>query len=162
MVVVQEIRTRWTKASRGAPAASRRNDVPSAVPIPRGNAADLLLHRVEYDERRDFVPEVLPTPAFSSVADIVSGLECREDAKSLIVAYIWNHSCGAPSRPHGRRIRLAKGEWCRLIHNGRFGYDSGWSYQSTVLNVGYVELPKAEMFFGTDHKEISDHRRDLW
>lgn len=56
MIVVQRMRTHWTKASRGGVAAARRNAVPEAVALPAAGRPGLLVHSVEVREASDFVP----------------------------------------------------------------------------------------------------------
>ena len=58
VTIVQQIHTRWTKASRGSDEARRRNAVPEVarIPVQRIRSDDLVLvhHRLFYDERDGF------------------------------------------------------------------------------------------------------------
>ncbi len=165
LIVVQELRTRWTKDSRGGPAASVRNATPHAAVLPTVPASAgeaVLVQRVKFDEAGDFAPESsFELTSLSDLRKTTADLQVHLESGVVRVRYVWNQFCGAPERPHGRAIRIAQGSWCRILHNGRYGYAGSWSYQSTVVNIALgVIAPRT--FLDTEPRESSDNRVELW
>ena len=164
MILLQILETRWSKRSRGAPLASRRNATPEALPLP-GQAlqpAPVFCHRVRFDEEGRFVGKVIEELALEALPKSRASVHFRPSAAELALSFRWSSLVGAPERPHGTTIRLRLGQWCRLLHNGRYGWDNPWSYQGTVINVAFVARPSLDLFTSTPPDATSDHRRDLW
>jgi hypothetical protein len=61
----------------------------------------------------------------------------------------------------GREFRWASISGARSFTNGRHGYDRGWTYQSSVVNLAWVDEFDPEIFNGRP-AVVSDHRSDLW
>jgi len=164
MIVVQELRTRWTKLSRGAPAASSRNRTPRGLrlPVQHVQAQDSFFHRVVFAEEAAFEPQVKEAAFFANAKREIAGVEIRPDASPLVVSFVWSvFACGAPARPHGKRASLESGEWCQILHNGRFGYDHEWTYQSTVVNIAVLTNWNPDAFLSSPPTFTMDHRAEL-
>jgi len=164
MIVVQELRTRWTKLSRGAPAASLRNRTPRALrlPVRHVQSQNSFFHRVVFAEEAAFEPRVKEADFFANAKRELAGVEIRSDVSPLLVTFVWSHfGCGAPERPHGQRASILSGEWCQILQNGRFGYDREWAYQSTVVNIAVMIDWNPEVFLTSPPTLTMDHRAEL-
>ncbi len=163
LIVIQKLITRWTKESRGGPAADARNATPGALPIP-GTApgtTGILLHTITFFERDRFAPN--PTYSvieWDAVCELIPDLELRLDESTLRVRYRYSHALGAPERPSGGVTHLGPGQWCRVVHNGRMSFDRGWSYHDTIVNIanGTVEH---RTFLESPPLDVDDHRAEL-
>ena len=163
MIVVQLIRTRWTKLSRGAPGASKRNTAPVVLLVPNTPVTgEAIVHEVLFAERSDFNPSWECTAVtLEQAKERVRPIELRDESQTLRARFIWNFTAGAPERPHGRAIRLQRGEWCQILSNGRYGYDDGWSYQSLVVNIAW-HPESLGVFEAGEPVQRDDHRANLW
>lgn len=163
MIVVQLIRTRWTKISRGEPGASKRNASPTALLVPATSLkGEAVVHDVRLDEREDFSPSFKCTAVtFEQAKELVRPIEVRDEGQTLRVRFIWNFTVGAPERSHGRAIRLHRGEWCQILSNGRYGYDDEWAYGSIVVNIAW-HPDSLSAFEDIEPVERDDHRANLW
>jgi hypothetical protein len=147
IVVVQHIRTKWTKASRGGENARKRNAVPETarVPVQRIVGENLILvhHSLSYPGHRAFQQPREEIRINPTVRPLVIGcVTIDHSAEEAIAAFLYNQGCGgAPDRGWARKtLRLAAGEWGQIVYNGRFaGYDDYWWYEKTVVNVGLFE-----------------------
>src|SRR4051794_34767096 len=54
MLIVQRVVTRWSQAGRGAAAATRRRQVPTALPLPAVPDVDVVVHDVHAQESNNF------------------------------------------------------------------------------------------------------------
>ncbi len=155
LLVIQEICTEWTKASRGAPRATLRNAVPENVVLSdasRGNCGSAgLYHRLCYGEWNDFSSPV------ESLANVELGEEMLfgcvriyplEDPPRVVFAYDMAHG-GAPERESRLEtaFELQRNAWGRVVYNGRFseGYESVWTYRKTVCNIGLFDCYNAKV-----------------
>ena len=154
LVIVQQINTHWTKASRGGESAGRRNAVPeiACVPIERiaGEPHSLVHHRISYGERSGFAHPreeicINPTIAPLVVGCVTIGYTDHEAR----AAFYYERGCGgAPERGWAQQtIHLAVNEWGQIVYNGRFGgWDCGWWYEKTVVNIGLFEHITSDVF----------------
>lgn len=155
MIVVQRLVTEWTKASRGAPGAVKRNAAPEALLLPQGllgRRDEYREHEVTFGEREGFeasgervVGEArLPADVWARDRS-PARLELLADG-SLDVSFHPGNYIGAASGrpPNGDCFVLPHGTWGRVVWNGRFGdYDTGvWYYRKGVVNV--ANLPDGE------------------
>lgn len=169
-LMIQVVRTIWTKKSRGGQGAAKRNSVPEVVPFagdlsaPDGSHA---FHLIDFDEREDFSPR----ETFSIKASAaVTGLGCvslREKGEELEVTYGHRPEvAGAPARArrfHAATVMtLPKGAWGRVAYNGRFAdADTGtWWYEKRVFNIQNHSTGRP-IFSGTPHAEHRD-MAGLW
>src|SRR5262245_8404066 len=109
VVVVQEVLTYWTKASRGGAEATRRNAVPEAVTLPLSHITTVgltgLLHKVAYRETDDFVRKDEPLQLDPPVTKLVVGCVTVNLARNTVFASFrydyWK--CGFPEREWTRK-----------------------------------------------------------
>jgi hypothetical protein len=151
---MQQVRTLWTKASRGGDGAVWRNAVPAVVrvPFPCGNTTDLVLlhHKLSFEERTDFkspCEEIIQNPESHPL--VIGCVTVDWTIEKLQVAFAWRKDCGAPDRGWMRKtMLLSVNEWGQVVYNGRFSdWDGGqWRYEKTVVNVGLFEPPSDSVF----------------
>lgn len=154
IAIAQEIKTTWTKASRGFPLSVRRNAVPDTFIIPIHSLAAkdsmLLEHRVWFAEQENFD---LPHHTINTFAacDVISygcvKLELMTDSINVVWQYN-HHDGGAPDRGSKPKqaFSLTPNQCGRITYNGRFAYEGGWSYRKTVLNIALVTSFDAQVF----------------
>jgi len=144
-VVAQWVRISWTKASRGGAAATRRNAVPVAFPLPM--IAAPVLHEVRMSEAEDFEPHSSVTgavPGESAGLRLVDGLlRVRLEPTPFGMPRRWR-------RPPA--VRLAPGEWVRWQVNYRFSYPAArggaWTYRLDTLNLAHAAQVPAGILLG--------------
>ncbi|MFD6416245.1 hypothetical protein [Streptomyces sp. NPDC060194] len=151
-VVVQRVRTSWTKASRGGPGAAVRNAAPIAFAVPLGLGSGL--HEVVLAEADGFVPQMTE----GELSD--AGLQLREADGLLRVRPPELARMTAPRRD--RRppsVRLAPGQWLRWQINYRFGggWSDTWTYRLDTLNIAYGPT-SADVFLTTPPTRTVDER----
>lgn len=169
MIVVQRVLTRWTKRSRGAPGAVRRNAVSEAFPLPSTRQAGVLVHRVVAREEDDFAVqerqlESYELPEFGLLMlDDTAGVRLEMTAGGLAVIGVTDVWCQCftvfPRRRERVVLRLLPGEWGRWRLNFRLWEDDGrsdWSYQKWVVNVGHLPTPTTDLFLTTAPVAVTD------
>src|SRR5688572_24303520 len=117
LIVVQLIVTSWTKASRGAPDATKRNASPTALVVPGMSLGSdtLLLHKVAFNEPTFEPRSSCEAVGMDRLRDLVHSLALRTEGQTLRAQYVWSLASGAPERPHGRAIRVRPGESCQIL-----------------------------------------------
>ncbi|GAA1707518.1 hypothetical protein ACFTSF_37655 [Kribbella sp. NPDC056951] len=161
-VVVQWVRTTWTKRSRGEPGASRRNAVPVGFRLPDDEAP--FVHGVVMREQDDFkvwegtrsgLPdEVTPTRGREQLE---SGVEVTP-VGGLIQVQLTATPYGLPPRPNrARAVRLAPDEWVRWQINYRYPSHWGedWVYRLDTLNL-FHGSPPLDAFLGEPTYEVKE------
>src|SRR5689334_16711372 len=99
MIIVQEIITIWTKASRGGVGAARRNRVPRILPLPPVPPdAAVVHHVVTFSERDGFEPSPARCEALPVLPERFRCVRLAWDGAALSAAYQWLPECGAPGR----------------------------------------------------------------
>lgn len=171
MILVQTIKTQWTKASRGGDGASRRNTVPDALkvtPIAVNVPHPLpLFHQTTlFTESAEFQPSVTQTEIYALTLNKHLTLGCLRlipAEEHLTITYAPTTICtGAPKRPHTRKeITLTPDTWAQIVYNGRFGWATGWSYHKTVFNIAYTDTFSENKFYGEPDFSYHD-LADLW
>lgn len=155
ILVVQEIKTCWTKASRGGPGAVRRNAVPQVMKVPirqlQGQEVRMVHHKALFQEQACFhAPEeqliVNSTLHPLSVGCVI----IRRSEQSAWAEFRYLGSCGgAPERGWVRKtLKAGPDEWVRVVYNGRFsgGWDAFWWYEKMAVNVGLFTEVSASVF----------------
>lgn len=161
VVIVQVVRTRWTKASRGQPGASARAAVPVGFAVdgaPTSNGADaVLVATIEADEADGFAPVHRVEP-MDALPVRIANLDIVRYGELLVVTRRVETRTGWPARsPAVVAFRLGIGEWGRIVRNHRLGgYSSEWSYEKTAVNVAHLTSLDRRAFVDTD----PDHERD--
>ena len=154
-VLVQWVRTYWTKRSRGAPGATRRSALPEAFPLPQ--AAAPFVHEVRMHECDDFTPHPTVTSGLPPAAE----MELAEADGVLTVLLVRDVSGWPPARPPARRpaaIELRPGQTLRWQVNYRFTTEDGWYYRLDTLNVCYGTGP-AGVFLDLPAYRIDERAR---
>ncbi|WP_204300111.1 hypothetical protein [Actinoplanes campanulatus] len=156
MIVVQRVLTEWTKRSRGAPGAVRRNAVPEAFPLPPGS----VFHQVTAYEQDDFTP----VPTVDDIVPARAGVRLGHSPDGLVtvtgVTDVWCQCVMVfPRRPERVVLELPPGTWGRWRLNFRlWEEDSDWRYQKWVLNIANLPGPAPTDLFLA---EPPLHRDDL-
>ncbi|MEU5068901.1 hypothetical protein ACFVJM_39385 [Streptomyces virginiae] len=149
-VVVQRVRTTWTKASRGGAAAAVRNAAPMAFPLPPDLTSGL--HEVQMREADGFQPH----ERVLDFADLEVTL--READGSLRVSPPQMSSFATHPRS-GRppAARISAGQWLRWQVNYRLiaSYGGQWHYRLDTFNVAYGTVTP-ETFLGTPTRTIDE------
>ncbi|MFD6493479.1 hypothetical protein ACFV99_23735 [Streptomyces sp. NPDC059944] len=153
-VVVQRIRTSWTKKSRGGPGAARRNAAPTAFSSPpRFNAT---FHEVAMRESDSFEPhvQVRDLSAPGTILREVDGL-LRVDPPEVSMFAMPRRDRRPPA------VRLAPGQWLQWQINHRFvgRCDGAWSYRLETFNIVYGSAAR-DVFLGAPTRRV-DERRSL-
>lgn len=157
-VVVQWVRTYWTRHSRGAPGAVRRNALPEAFPLPE--AAPPFVHEVRMSERDDFTPHSTLTSGLPPNTQV----ELDEVGVVLKVLPIvqnlpeWaSNGLGLAWRPAA--VALRPRQTLRWQINHRFRTERRWYYRLDTLNISYRKS-SAEVFLHPPTRRI-DERAQL-
>ncbi|GAA3342391.1 hypothetical protein GCM10020358_37210 [Amorphoplanes nipponensis] len=174
MIVVQRVVTEWTKRSRGAPGAVRRNAVPEACPVPPADGAGVLVHQVFARERDGFAGRETRSghtlPASGSLPlDGVAGVRLERADGRLQVTGVTGVWCQCftvfPRRPDRTVLVLLPGRWGRWRLNFRLWEDDGhgeWRYQKWVVNVAHLAGPApAELFQASPPATVTDEMVQL-
>jgi len=150
VVIVQRIVTQWTKASRGAAGARRRNAVPEAFELTvvvKPAEAICYHHMVTCCESRNFDPQhtvfwseaVTPLPPHMGTR---CGLRLSYVDQSLEVEATGGMSPWLinPKSQLRNSFRLRQGQQGRARWNYRLvGADTGnWYYEKTVFNIAFI------------------------
>ncbi|MGW2256228.1 hypothetical protein ACWCXH_39800 [Kitasatospora sp. NPDC001660] len=149
-VIVQRVRTSWTKASRGGAEATTRNAAPVAFRLPIDITSGL--HDVSMRESDSFVPHM-------SVQDLSDpGLVLRESDGQLRVHRPETTIFSMPRR--NRRppaVQLAPGQWLQWQINFRFvgTWGGPWSYRLDTFNIAYGPA-SPEVFLGTPTHRVDE------
>jgi hypothetical protein len=153
-VVVQWVRTYWTKRSRGAPGAIRRSAVPEAFSLPE--AVPPFVHEVRMSECDDFTPHSTVTSGLPPDAQV----ELAEAEGVLRVLLVLQNAPEWASSGLGLRaaIALQPGQTLRWQVNYRFSPDRGWYYRLDTLNVCYGK-GTAGVFLGPPAHRIDERSR---
>lgn len=144
-VVAQWVQVTWTKASRGAPGAVRRNAVPTGLLLPSAEVP--ILHDVTAEEQDGFEPrenwhavalggrdDALP-PVGEYRRPRHGHVLLRSKAGVFTVQLVGMRGWGYASPRRHPAVRLEPGQWVRWIVNHRFSGYRGWSYSQVILNL---------------------------
>ncbi|RSN73927.1 hypothetical protein DMH26_42835 [Streptomyces sp. WAC 05379] len=153
-VVVQRVRTSWTKKSRGGFEAARRNAAATAFLLPPGLSA--ALHEVTMRESESFEPraQVLDLSAVGTILREVDGL-LRVDPPEVSMFAMPRRNRRPPA------VRLAPGQWLQWQINHRFvgRCDGAWSYRLETFNILYGSA-MPDVFLGVPTRHM-DERQSL-
>jgi hypothetical protein len=135
-VIVQRVRTTWSKRSRGFPDATLRNAAPTAFELPSGRPP--LFHDVALREEHDFEPQV----------KVLHGLPPRHEFGLRLVGTALRvqlpNGFGVPVRSHRPVLLLQPGEWVRWQLNNRWSSATGmgdWHYTLTTVSIALGPMP---------------------
>lgn len=153
LVVLQNICTIWTKASRGGASAAARNGTPDALILPDLTflvpEVTFLLHEVVYTERNSFQsPREKLEPCERTNPFWYNCLQLEVHNDTLSVMLEWERSEGVPRRPTFPRIvwSFQQGQWGRITYNLRKAEQDHWVYKKYVISVGLLHSYSPSIF----------------
>lgn len=167
MILVQCIVTEWTKASRGAPRAAKRNAVPEALPFATTGFDDkfftVVQQLVKYIEYNNFEESIeYSTPEIEIVNHVKSVLySVVEDELSISIHKVDPPNLTGKSR---KLFSLSNDQWGKVIYNGRSTHcDGEWKYEKVVVNIGsFMHPPPEDVFISSAPTYTHDHRGHLF
>jgi hypothetical protein len=176
LILLQVIRTVWTKASRGGALASRRNAVPDALPflaaLPPRHPQGILVHRVEFTEKAGFsLPASADSDSVEESSTRILGVLVERLGSNLHVTLDLDPARGVSGAPpriaaiHGGappEFSLQTGEWGRVSYNSRYSPDEGWWYEKVVANTALLEKFDPRVFLRTDPSQELSDMAELW
>ena len=159
LIIVQQIHSIWTKASRGGKGAEQRNAVPETAPVPLqsmdGSTFTIAHHKLTYREHMGFAQPF--EEAIEGVSDNLVNVGCvsiTQGTSTVDATYRYGRKCGgAPEREWARKtLCIAPNEWGQIIYNGRFapGWDGDWWYEKMVVNICMSNQPSNDVFERSD------------
>jgi hypothetical protein len=135
---VQQVDVTYTKASRGAPGAARRNALPRAFAMHVAGDAPFAFERYVLRERDGFVPVRREAATSASAPGRQNGLTLSAAAGRVTVGLRWSPFAGRPPRrPVPRALELYPGQTARLFVNARHASYAGQWYAETTYNVAF-------------------------
>lgn len=153
LVLLQNICTIWTKASRGGANAAARNGTPDAFELPALAFSlpenPFLLHEVVYTERNHFQrPMEKLEPREPTDPFWYDCLQLSLKNQVLTVMLEWERSEGVPRRPTFPRIAwsLQPGQWGRVIYNLRHAGEDHWIYKKYAISIGLLHSYSPSIF----------------
>lgn len=158
-VIIQRIRSEWTKDSRGGEGARRRNAVPQAFTLPAVCFTDRFSHHsVRFLERDEFRRSERDSVAIGeSWADMAcSDLEITMEDEGLQVRLVTDgRNAASGDMQTYRAFTLVPGTWGQLIYNARYVHFSTgiWSYELNVLNIGFLNAVQPKRFTSSKPNE---------
>jgi hypothetical protein len=152
-LVVQWVRTSWSKQSRGGAAAARRNAVAAGFELP--DIPRPFVHEISMREADDFRPR--SSAGVWSGTD--KGVRLKEaDGQLLVQALVPVLFDIPPRRRRPPAVRLTSGQWLRWQLNYRFSSAAGmadWSYHLHTLNLAYGPA-EPDVFLGTPTRYVDE------
>ncbi|MGN6759282.1 MAG: hypothetical protein ACTHMJ_23175 [Thermomicrobiales bacterium] len=169
IVLVQVISSIWTKSARGDPLATRRNNVPEALPIPptslSGRDLVYIIHHVRYDETNAFMTPVqndtqvepFTKPLYLEDSNVV--LQLLDGDIRVDLHWRW----GAPRRRQQIGLFTLTAEtWVQIQYNYRTGGERAWRYCRDNINVGLTTAPDPQFFVASPPRHRYTDLVDLW
>ncbi|WP_425147251.1 hypothetical protein [Deinococcus sp.] len=138
IVVVQWLEVEWGKLARGAEAATIRNQLPKALPLPElmlRPESQIIVQHIAFADFRGFEPQSYPLEeAERPSLPRLPGIELTKPDGQLIATLKQEMKWTDVYRP---QIIVPFGSWCQLTWNERVVHENTWRYKQTVLNIGY-------------------------
>lgn len=156
MIVIQEIKVRWSKESRSGAAAAQRQATPSAWALPERPLGSFGLHQeLVFEESCHFqFTQARVLDITDEHRHYLAGcVQVHREPPVVIVMYCYYEEAGgAPERTHHPRqvLQLNVGEWGRVIYNGRFTNSrptgGAWLYQQVTVNIAHLQHYEPQTF----------------
>ncbi len=163
MIWVQQVDILYTKASRGAPAATARNRLPRAFAMHVHGEDVFSFEYYRLLEWKRFTATIEKTGCANSPPGRYNDLAIRLVGKALLLGLRWNSSIGQPPRRDAiDAVELQEGMTAKLIINGRFTSYSGQYYTEATYNVAYGDDLSPDVFAGHAPNALLDMRADLF
>jgi hypothetical protein len=174
LIMVQEIRTHWSKKSRGGKLATERNAVPDAVAIPgekiKKPMRGLIEHSVAYNEWQGFSLCERSSLTQEPAGRVRLGRLLIEPIGEELHISFENYAkyegmLIRPAQSEGlllTRMRLQSRQWGRVLYNERFSYEEGWWFEKRVFNIGLFEKFEGDVFVSTKPAQVISQMAKLW
>lgn len=170
ILVVQEIKTYWTKTSRGGIKAVERNTVPEAIKIPIDRIQEkeikIIHHQILFSEEIGF-NQLRDRIILNSTLNPISlgGVSITHNKETVWTEFEYSTICGAPDRGRVKKtLKTNINEWAQIIYNGRFSssWTALWWYEKKVVNAGLFEHLSANVFIKISPKATFRSMIDLF
>ncbi len=166
MVIIQMICVRWTKKSRGAPGAERRNAVPKALPFTPADC-NCLVEYYDFNEKNDFKQVLRERLIFDHIPDRFYDLQLDYQNDELAIGTHWDQRWAKPGRyDKTDALCLSIGQYGRLVVNWRsvdeHGEDSIHWYSQKTWNIAVVDHPTPDLFITREPDQFCDLRAHLF
>ncbi len=143
MIIIQHIKTKWTKKSRGMPDSIKRNAIPRVMDIPYIYCSEdeFLIHEISSYEDDNFLlsDSTTTTKIYKNRKNNkywTFSFEPKDDILSVFFRYTYFEH-GSPSRHTSKEAicKLKINEWVSIHINGRFTSFSGQYYEQHFINI---------------------------
>ena len=163
IVWVQQVDILYTKASRGAPEATRRNQLPRSFLIHSLGESSFYFEHYKLLEWSDFVPKLEESTSATSVPQRRNALALGMSDDVVRLGLVWNRAIGQPRRAdRPRALSIRPGQTARLSINGRYASYSGQVYTEATYNVAVGDRIANDVFVGVAPVAVFDLREDLF
>ncbi|MEM7372861.1 MAG: hypothetical protein AAF587_29840 [Bacteroidota bacterium] len=144
-IIIQSIRTDWTKKSRGHPHATPRNRVPEKLDLDLPDReGGIWLSDIQFHEFSNFQhskKKALKAINDQELRDRGIVIRCEGELLQL-TSWIRNR--------HGKRLPLIPpNNWIQILSNERYSMEYTWGYYKQVLNICYGESRKLAQILNT-------------
>jgi hypothetical protein len=165
MIVVQHIEVIWTKASRGAPAATVRNRLPQALPhLPGAGNETYLFRHHRFDESNAFAVTLIEARTADAPprreGELLIAL--RPDGALTLGLRHTGITGKPPRRERPQLLTLALGERGRLVVNGRQADYAGQRYRRATYNVVQTDSAPPDLFTAGEPERLVSLETDLF
>jgi hypothetical protein len=167
MVIIQQITVVWTKKSRGAPWATRRNRVPKAISFTPADC-NCLYECYGFAEAYDFKQELITRQILDQIPHKLSDLLLEYQNNELVIGTHWEQSWEKPARyDKTAALRLIMGQYGRLLVNWRhllydYGDESIHWYSQDIWNIAIDDHPTPDLFIFREPDQLCDLRAHLF
>jgi hypothetical protein len=170
MILVQEITTVWSKASRGGPLAAIRNAVPETYPLAffavSPPQVSCLYHTIGFDEANDFAYPKEQLVSYTLTQELRFGcVSISPMGDQVQVIYTYDMGCGGAPQRYGLpqlAFSLPLNQWGQILYNGRFPEEYTWTYRKYVYNIGVFDRVDKNVFVQLPPKHRQDRLVDVW
>lgn len=163
VIWVQQVDILYTKASRGAPQATVRNNLPRAFVMLGGGDDAFYFEHYKLLEPKEFVSSLQEQSRAVSPPKRKNSLVIELSENSVTLGLMWNASIGQPRRENKPRVATIKaGQTARLSINGRHASYSGQFYTETTYNVAFGDSLANDIFLKAEPDSVFDLRADLF
>ncbi|MFZ6874973.1 hypothetical protein ACO0LF_23165 [Undibacterium sp. Di27W] len=162
---IQVISICWSKRSRGAPAADRRNQIPRAFALSMQAGSFQVIERRDFHEtpHGEFACLAVRTGIASILPCKVDGLLLEMQGNQLLARLQWDkHFHGMPKR-YGptRPLCMAPGETAQIIINGRHSAEAQW-YTQHCYNIAFAEKMTQDAFVRAGFEHVLSLEANLF
>jgi hypothetical protein len=162
MIWVQQVDILYTKASRGAPLAARRNKLPRAFPMHPRSPDPYAFEHYKLLEWADFVPTLEERKSGAFYPPKQNSLVIEPSGDGIRFRLRRNRLHKPHRRDNPSALVLVKGRTARLILNSRSSYKSGPIYTEATYNVAFDGAIAPDVFVVAGEPLLLDLRVDLF